>query len=127
MIAAHDFYENEYAKFWIEDGILIFKYSPGIAIDLDIAMRVVADRIALQNERHLPVLCDSRGVASTDKPSRDYLANSGSLLAKAVALLVGENVSMMVSSFYLEISRPAVPTKIFTTQEEALAFLSEYL
>lgn len=127
MIAAHESYRNQNAKFWIEDGILFFEYKMNTAIDLEVATRVVADRITLQNERHLPVLCDMRGMISIDKAGRDYLAKSGSLQAKAVALLVNENVSMTLSTFYLEISKPSAPTQIFTNDQEALEYLRGFL
>lgn len=127
MIASHESFENKNARFWIEKGILFFEYKPNTAIDLEIAMRVVADRIAFQNERRLPVFCDTRGIISIDKAARDYLAKSGSLLAKAVALIGSENVSMTMSNFYLEISKPSVPTKIFVSEQEALTYLSEFI
>ncbi|UUW07289.1 hypothetical protein NLG42_14370 [Flavobacterium plurextorum] len=127
MNAAHESYENQSARFWIEKGILFFQYKPNTTIDLEVAMRVVADRIALQNERPLPVFCDIRGIASIDKAARDYLAKSGSLLAKAVALIGSENVSMTMSTFYLEISKPSVPTRIFTIEQEALDYLKGFL
>lgn len=127
MNAAHESYENQNARFWIEDGILFFQYKPSTTIDLEVAMRVVADRIAFQNERHLPIFCDTRGIASIDKAARDYLAKSGSMLAKAVALIGSENVSMTMSTFYLEISKPSVPTRIFTIEQEALDFLKGYI
>nr|WP_199000213.1 hypothetical protein [Flavobacterium sp. ASV13] len=127
MIATHESYENQNARFWIEDGILFFQYKPSTTIDLEVAMRVVADRIAFQNERHLPIFCDTRGIASIDKAARDYLAKSGSMLAKAVALIGSENVSMTMSTFYVEISKPSVPTRIFTIEQEALDFLKGYI
>lgn len=127
MIAAHDFYENRYASFWIEDGILFFTYRQDTVIDIEAAKCVVADRMHFQDERCLPVLCDLRGVLSVDKAGRDYLANSGSVLAMAVALLVNENVSLTVSTFYLEISKPAVPTQIFTDHAQALVYLKGFL
>lgn len=119
-------FENEYAMFWITGGILYFTYREGVNIDLNAAKKVVADRLHFQNETALPILCDSRGVSSVDKSARNYLATSGSLLAKAVALLVKENVSRTMSTFYLEISKPAVPTQIFTLESNALAFLTDY-
>ena len=127
MIAAHESYRNQNARFWIEEGILFFEYKPNTIIDLEVAMRVVADRVAFQNERQLPVFCDMRGMISIDKAGRDYLAKSGSLLAKAVALIVNENVSMTLSTFYLEISKPSAPTQIFTDEEEALEYLRGFL
>lgn len=127
MIAAHESYRNQNARFWIEEGILFFEYKPNTTIDLEVARRVVADRVAFQNERQLPVFCDMRGIISTDKAGRDYLAKSGSLLATAVALLVSEKVSMTLSAFYLEINKPSVPTQIFTDEQEALEYLRGFL
>jgi hypothetical protein len=127
MIAAHESYRNQNARFWIDEGILFFEYKPNTTIDLEVARRVVADRVAFQNERQLPVFCDMRGIISTEKAGRDYLAKSGSLLARAVALIVNKNVSMTLSTFYLEINKPSVPTQIFTDEQEALAYLRGFL
>jgi len=127
MITAHESYENQNARFWIENEILFFEYKPNTTIDLEVAIQVVADRVAFQNERYFPIFCDARGISSIDKAARDYLAKSGSLLAKAVALIGSENVSMTMSTFYLEISKPSVPTRIFTIEQEALDYLKGFL
>lgn len=127
MSTDYESFENQNAKFWIDGGILFFVYKPNTVIDLDVAMRVVADRVLLQNERYFPVFCDIRGITSTDKAGRDYLARSGSVFTKAVALIVNEHLSMTMSTFYLEISRPSVPTKIFSLEQEALDYLKEFL
>lgn len=127
MIAAHDFYENDFAQFWIADGILFFKYKPDTTIDLKVAQKVVTDRIHFQNERSYPVLCDVRGVLSTDKAGRDYLAQSGSIFTKAVGLIVQEKVLLTISTFYLQISKPSVPTQIFTSELPALVYLKTYI
>ncbi len=127
MIVANESYENQDARFWIENGILFFEYKPNTAVDLEVAMRVVADRIAFQNERPLPILCDTRGIVSIDKAARDYLAKSGSLLAKVVALIGSENVSITMSTYYLQISRPSVPTRVFNVEQEALDYLKDFI
>ena len=127
MIAAHALYENDYATFWIESGILFFKYKSDVILNLDVAKQVVAARIQFQNEKYYPVLCDTRGVISTDKSGRDYLAQSGSLLTTAVGLLVHKRVSITISDFYMQISKPTVPTKLFTCEADAIIFLTQYL
>jgi hypothetical protein len=127
MIAAHDFYENAYAQFWIVDGILFFKYKPKTIIDFKAAQLVVTDRIHFQRERTFPVLCDIRGVVDTDKAGRDYLAQSGSVLTCAVGLIVDEKVLLTISSFYLQFSKPSVPTQIFTTEAPALNYLKSFI
>lgn len=127
MIAAHDFYENDFAQFWIAEGILFFKYKPNTVINYAVAQRVVADRIQFQNERSFPVLCDVRGVVTADKAGRDYLAQSGSILATAVGLLVSEKVLFTIGTFYLQISKPSVPTQLFENEAAALEYLKNFL
>lgn len=127
MIAAHDFYENEYARFWIANDILFFEYKPNTILDLAAAQKIVADRIHFQNEKAYPVLCDVRGIVNTDKSGRDYLAQSGSVLTKAVALIVHQKVSLTISNFYLRISKPTVPTKLFNNQGDALDYLRQFI
>lgn len=127
MFAAHDFYENNHARFWITDGILFFEYKPDTVIDLKVAQRVVTDRIHFQDERIYPVLCDIRGIVATEKSGRDYLAQSGSILTKAVGLIVHEKVLFTISTFYLQISKPSVPTQIFTKKDDALVYLKQFI
>lgn len=126
MIAAHDFYENSFAKFWISDGVLFFQYKSNTIIDLKVAQLVVTDRIHFQRERAYPILCDLRGVVSTDKAGRDYLAQFGSVLATAVGLVVHERLLFAISNFYLEVNKPSVPTQIFSTDIDALQYLREF-
>tara|TARA_R110001583_G_scaffold192614_1_gene359338 strand:- start:51774 stop:52163 length:390 start_codon:yes stop_codon:yes gene_type:complete len=127
MIAAHDSYENDYARFWFAEHILFIEYKPKTTISLKVAKRVVADRILLQNGKPYPVLCDIRGIIDSEKAGRDYLAQSGSLLITAAALIIHEQVSLTISNFYLHISKPTVPTKLFTTRQEALIYLKSFL
>ncbi|SHN12005.1 hypothetical protein SAMN05216269_11419 [Flavobacterium xinjiangense] len=121
------YFENEFAIFWISESILFFEYKPDVVIDLVAAQRIVADRIQMQKEKAYPVLCDIRGIADSDKAARDYLAQHGSVLAKAVSILVHQSVSILMISFYLKISKPQVPTRIFTDKSDALEFLKAFI
>lgn len=123
----HEFFENEFAKFWISDQILFFEYKSNVVINLAAAQRIVGDRIQFQNEVAYPIFCDIRGVVDFDKAARDYLAQSGSVLTKAVGLLVLQKVSIAITSFYVKISKPTVPTQLFDDKTSALAFLSNYI
>src|SRR3970040_1043243 len=113
MRFATSYFENEYAHFWIRNSILFFEYKPNVVIDLTVAQRIVADRIQIQNEKAYPILCDIRGVVDSNKAARDYLAQSGSVLTKAVSLLGHQSISLIITSFYLKIGKPSVPTKLF--------------
>lgn len=121
-----NYHENEFALFWIQNDILYFEYKPNVVINLKAAQLVVADRILVQNEKAYPVLCDIRGIMDSDKAARDYLARSGSVLTKAVSLIGNDTVLLSIMSFYITINKPRVPTKFFTEELAALAFLETY-
>lgn len=127
MNAAHDYYENDYARFWIDGHVLYFEYKPDTVITLAVAQKIVSDRIQFQNEKTYMVLCDIRGIVDSDKAGRDYLAQSGSVLTKAVAILGHQKVTQTMSSFYLKINKPSVATAFFTNKQSALAFLEAYI
>ncbi|SDI02217.1 hypothetical protein SAMN04488062_12041 [Flavobacterium omnivorum] len=121
-----NYHENEFALFWIQNDIFYFEYKPNVVINLKAAQLVVADRILVQNEKAYPVLCDIRGIMDSDKAARDYLAQSGSVLTKAVSLIGNDTVLLSIMSFYITINKPRVPTKFFTEELAALAFLEMY-
>lgn len=117
---------NDYATFWIDDGILHFIYHPAVVIDMTAAEKVVADRLKCQHDKYYPVFCDTRGVKDTDKSARDFLAREGSILTSAVAFLVNPPISQAIIDFYVRTSKPITPTKICTEKYEALKFLKTY-
>lgn len=121
------FTENEYASYHIHGGILYINYKDQISIDLTAAVRIVEDRLRIQEGLSYNVICDIRGLREVDKSARDYLAIEGSTLVKSVAYIVETNVSKALSQFYLRISKPPIPSKIFTTLADAKAFVNERL
>jgi len=115
--------QNDFAEFWIEDGVLFFVYKRGAEIDLDAAKQIVDDRLRIQDNRAYPVFCDICGLRSVDKQARDYLAKEGSRLVTIVATYTDAPVAKVIFNFYLTISRPAVPTRMFTDKRKALEYL----
>jgi hypothetical protein len=122
-----DYFENEFALFWISGNILFFEYKPGVVINFAAAQRIVADRIQMQRGKAYPVLCDVGGIADSDKAGRDYLAQYGSVLTKAVSIVAQQTISIVMISFYLKISKPQVPTKVFRDKPAALEFLKAFV
>lgn len=117
---------NDFATFWVDDGILHFVYNPAVILDINVAEKVVTDRLKFQNGKTYPVFCDTRGIKDTDKSARDFLAKQGSILASAVAFLVNPPISQAIIEFYILTNKPVIPTKIFTEKYEAIKFLQSY-
>lgn len=119
--------ENNYASYRFVDDIVCIRYHIGITIDRKAAFKIVEDRLTLQEGESFPVLCDIRGVKDINKSARDYLAIEGSLFIKAVAFIIENPLSGIMTKFYLRASKPPIPTKAFLTIEEAKEFLDEYI
>lgn len=120
-------FENEFAKFWIENGILFFVYKEGVVINLAAAKKIVSDRLKFQQGAAFPVFCDTRGIKDSDKAARAYLAKEGSALVKAVSVLVESLVTRSMLNFYLKVNKPLVPTQMFTDRNAAIKYLDPYL
>ncbi len=121
------YFDNAYAEFWVDKGILFFVYRPNGLLDLNMAHTIVADRLRFQGERAYPIFCDIRNITDSSKDARDYLAREGSTMAKTVALLVAPPVTHVMSQFYVRTSRPLAPTRIFDDAAEALAYLRGFV
>ena len=118
-----NYFQNAFAEFWTEHDVLFFVYKPGVVITLDAAKQIVGDRLKVQKGTTFPVFCDMRGIKDSERAARDYLAKEGSSLVKAVAVLTDSPVTKIMLNFYLTISRPLIPTKMFTNETQALEFL----
>tara|TARA_R110002074_G_scaffold220234_4_gene390848 strand:- start:406 stop:783 length:378 start_codon:yes stop_codon:yes gene_type:complete len=122
-----NYFENDYTSYRFHDGVLHIIYHQGVSVDLNAAVQIVKDRLLLHEGRHLPILCDIRGIKDINKSARAYLAMEGSTLIKAVAVIVEPPVSEMLSEFYIRTSNPPIPTQSFEHMEDALVFLKEYM
>ncbi|SFS83958.1 hypothetical protein SAMN04487906_1839 [Zhouia amylolytica] len=118
--------ENDVASFWIQDEILFFNYKPGVAIHLPEAIRIVSDRLKLQQGEAYPILCNIQGVKEVSKQARRYLATEGTLLTKAVAFISHTPLAHILSQLYVKGNMPSIPTCVVQTKEEGIKFLKEF-
>ena len=76
-----------------------------------------------------PFLADIRKVQGLSIAGSRYAREKGYSLGtlSACAILVGSPVSKLVGSFYVGINKPPFPTRLFTSREQALEWLRNYL
>jgi len=117
---------EDYAHFWIDEGILHFVYKPNTVIDLNVARAIVKDRLRFQDGVSYPILCDIRHLKTDNKAAREFLAEKGCYNALAIALVIEKEYLGTLTKAFLIISNPSVPTKEFTDMPEALSFLYRY-
>lgn len=114
------------AEVSIEDGILFVDYKKGY-LDLDGAKLTVKTRMDMANGRLFPVLVNDLGITGMSKEARDYFSSSqGTVGLKAGAILSRSVFTTAIANFYLKVSRPNIPARMFTSREKAIKWLSQF-
>jgi len=120
--------EITHAKFrmWLRpDGIVQLVWGPGVAMGLEDAIAAIDAMTKLTGGRRSPLLVDRHDAGPQDRPARVEFVRRGDLVS-AVALIVGTPLSRMMGKFFLNVSKPMAPTRLFDDEASALAWLQEF-
>lgn len=119
--------ENPEVTIELENGIVHAKWKSPI-VDLDIAKQAVKYRLEATDYIAYPLLSNIKAVKSSTKPARDFLASpEGCEGIVACAVLIDSPLGSMLGNFFLSISKPTSPTKIFTDESEAKKWLANFV
>ncbi|NQY66629.1 MAG: hypothetical protein HRT72_02745 [Flavobacteriales bacterium] len=117
-------FETEYLKIWIEKGIIHTTYTPDLVVSLEIAKKIVADRIAYTGGHLYPGLVDIRNIKSVDYGAMKYWATEESYSSlSSIAVFSDKRLSKIFFNFWLKVDKPYRPTKYFNDKESAYLFL----
>ncbi|WP_170871831.1 hypothetical protein [Pontibacter indicus] len=95
-------------------------------LDLDKARICVQDRLGYIDGQVYPSLFDITQVKHSTKEARDYLADEGNAGVVASAILVTSPMVKMAANIYIHVNKPKNPTRMFTSKEEAVQWLSQF-
>lgn len=114
-------------QFKISEGILHVTYEYGLSISYEAAREIVRKRIEYTNNVPYPLLILDRGVRSIDKEARDFFSSKdGTKNIIASALVLESIYSSLLGNFFVKITQPDIPVKIFTNKSRALKWLQHY-
>lgn len=122
-----DRYESSYITMWMQDGILCARYAPDLHVSIDVARIVVEARIFFSKGQSYPLWVDMKGIKSTTREARTYLASVGATLVTAAALITGSPVNRTIGNIFLKIDKPPVPLKLFTDEQKAMEWVRGFL
>ncbi len=119
--------DNDEITFELENGILIGTGKSPF-LDIHVAIKITNYRLEIQKGKSNPILSNIKMTKNSTKEARDFLASEkGCKGVIAAAILINSDVTSMIANFFMRISRPIVPTKIFTDEAEAKTWLSQYV
>lgn len=122
-----NFIETDHAQYWIEEGIIHVIYKSNLLISLDIAKKMVAERLKLTAGKTMPLYADIRGLISIDTISRKYLAGEEAIKnLSAGAIHINGLISKLAGNIFITVEKPPIPTKLFTDRDKAIGWLEKF-
>ncbi|MCK9381775.1 MAG: hypothetical protein M0P95_12030 [Sulfuritalea sp.] len=117
------------ASMWLaEDGIVRIIWVPGSDVTLEDAEESMAAYLKINQGKRRPMVVDTSTMKSLARGARHYYASEqAAKAASAVGLIVGTPVSRVLGNFYLGLSNPHLPTRLFASESEALEWLKGYI
>ena len=110
------------------DGIARTKVKPGIEITLELAMENSKAVNSLFTTKKFPLLIDARGIRSMTREGREYFSTRGrDTNTLAFGIIIKSPISRSIGNFFLGLNKPAVPTRLFDNEENAVKWLKQYL
>jgi hypothetical protein len=114
------------AEVRLDGDVLRARFHDGAEVDLADARENLEACAALVPGRQLGVLVDLRPVRSQTAEARAHFAGpAAGRIASGLALLIGSPLSRVLGNFYLRFNRPGFPTRLFSSEDEALRWLAE--
>lgn len=118
--------ENEYIRLEIVNEIVIGTYKTKI-ITLDIAKKVVKLRLEISNNKDYPVLIKDNYVEKIEKKARDYFSTKEGLKGiRCAAILTNSIFKIALANFFLKVSGPPIPVKLFSAEHDAYKWLNKF-
>jgi hypothetical protein len=117
------------AGLWLgEDGIVRIIHVPGAEVTLEDAKETMMAYLKIYQGKRRPLLIDTRTMKFLAREARKYYAgDEAAKVASAAAIIVGTPVSRVLGNFYLGLSNPHLPSRLFTSDDDALDWLRGYL
>ncbi len=111
----------------LDKGIIHIHLKAGCDIELSDAVLIVEAMGKLGGGKKYPVLIDAGEFCSLDKETRIFSAAvESNIFTLADAIAYCNLAQKLLADFYLKYNKPTVPTRIFSTKEEALTWLKTF-
>jgi hypothetical protein len=117
------------SRLWTDaDGILRCEARENVDQTLEDAKAQIALHRRDMAAKPRPILVDIRKARSVSREARAYYAGYASAeIYSAAGFIVESPLSRALGNFFLGLNKPMYPTRLFTSEEEALAWLRQYL
>lgn len=117
--------ENEFIRFWVEDGILHSKFKREVNVDLDKIQKMIELRHTISNNEYQYWCYDVGKVKAFPKECRDYADVYGQDFLFACAIVIKSHIQKFLFNAFLKLKNSKIPFQAFTDKEKAVEWLQE--
>ncbi len=115
--------KGEKFRMWArEDGVVEIEWAPQVPSTLEDAVAVIDAMSVLTNGRAAPLLVHTTDAGPQTREARMEFVRRQEVVS-AVALVVGNPLSRMMANFFINVSKPEVPIRLFEDDDAALTWL----
>jgi hypothetical protein len=108
-----------------EDDVLRIIVHEGADVTADDIRAYLAARMELAPHR-VAVLVDQRRIRTMTREAQEAATEgSDKRPTLALAILIGSPIAVMIANFFIIFGRPHYPTKLFSSEQDALAWFAE--
>jgi hypothetical protein len=123
----HKTLDTQYVYYELYDDLLIGTFKKNPRLNLEMAKEIVKVRQEFTGPRPVVGLIFNQGVVSLDKKARDYLASAEGVRGfKAAAFILDSPFSSFLVNFFVTVTKPKIPVKMFSKKEAALKWLEQF-
>ena len=118
---------GEKFRIWLRpDGIAEIRWAPAVPSGTEDARAVIAAMSEITGGVAAPLLVHTTDAGPQDRAARVEFIHRQEVVS-AVGLVVGNPLSRMMATFFINVSRPDVPIRLFEDEVVAAEWLKDYL
>jgi hypothetical protein len=123
----HKTLDTQYVYYELHDDLLMGTYKKNPRLNLEMVKEIVKVRQEFTGPEPVVGLIYNQGVVSMDKQARDYLASEDGVRGfKAAAIILDSPFSSFLVNFFVSVTKPKIPVKMFSKKEAALKWLQQF-
>lgn len=111
----------------LTDGLFYFQFKKNTIIDYKLARYLVETRKRITRNEPFLMLFNGDNITNVTKDARDFFASKEATDGIiAGAFIVNSPLTVVLSNFFITISKPKKPAKLFTDKAEAIKWLRAF-
>ncbi len=126
-----DCYVHDLTCYWTwmgADGIARTKVKPQAEVTIKESLENSKAVNGLQSDKKFPLLIDARQIKSISKEARDnFSIRNRDTNITSFAVIIESPLSRIIGNFFMGLNKPSVPAKLFNNEQDAIAWLKQYL